>query len=447
MWNRGEHAVRRSRPLGREGGFAVPTVLFMLLAAFAVASVAAVASMSSQRGVVRDQDTKEALTAAEAGVSQALLHYNRVPAEDPNPCVVSNGGSLFVAAPVDGWCQQVQGSTGAGTFAYTVAPSEGEIEIVSVGNANGVTRRIDVVAESGGGQQIFSDATVKSQDTLTMDSNAEIHANTATNGDIILRSNARLCGQGSVGVGRHLDLTSNAQYNEHFDCTVPLSEDDVIQQPLVLPPVNQGDAPTNNDNNRFFSQDPRSGSGVTWNAGTRTLSMSSNSSVTLGGSVYSLCRLTMSSNTAMYIAPGSQVKVYFDSPEACNLPSGTTQISLSSNARVTTTSGDPANAAFYVVGSATRATRIQLNSNTQVAGACEQNFVIYAPRSDVDFDSNSTYCGAIAAKSIHMDSNSKLFIDAGASDFELPPAAPHYVVGQFVECNSTPATSAPDAEC
>ena len=91
MWNRGEQTVRRSRPLGREGGFAVPTVLFMLLAAFAVASVAAVASMSSQRGVVRDQDTKEALTAAEAGVSQALLHYNRVPAEEPNTCVVSNG--------------------------------------------------------------------------------------------------------------------------------------------------------------------------------------------------------------------------------------------------------------------------------------------------------------------------------------------------------------------
>jgi hypothetical protein len=127
MWNRGEQAVRRSRPLGREGGFAVPTVLFMLLAAFAVASVAAVASMSSQRGVVRDQDTKEALTSAEAGVSQALLHYNRVPAEEPNTCVVSNGGTLFVAAPVDGWCQQVQGSSGSGTFAYTVAPTGGEL--------------------------------------------------------------------------------------------------------------------------------------------------------------------------------------------------------------------------------------------------------------------------------------------------------------------------------
>jgi Tfp pilus assembly protein PilX len=447
MLRRGTPFARRLVRLRSDGGFAVPTVLFMLLAAFAVASVGAVASISSQRGVVRDQDTKEALTAAEAGVSQALLHYNRVPTSGANTCVVSNGGTLFVAPPVGGWCQQVQGSSGSGTFAYTVAPTDGEIEIVSVGSASGVTRRIDVVAESGGGQQIFSDATVKSQDTLTMDSNAEIHANSATNGDMILRSNAKLCGQGSVGVGRHLDLIANAKYNQNFDCTVPLTEDDVIQQPLILPPVNQGDAPTNNDNGRFFAQDPRSGSGVTWNPTTRRLSLSSNSSVTLGGSVYSLCRLTMSSNTTIYVAPGSQVKIYFDSPEACGLSSPATQISLSSNSKVTTANGDPTNAAFYVVGSATRVTRIQLNSNTQVDGACEQNFVIYAPRSDVDFDSNSKYCGAIAAKSIHMDSNSKVFTDSGASQFELPPAAPHYVVGQFVECFSTPATTPPDAEC
>ena len=64
-----------------------------------------------------------------------------------------------------------------------------------------------------------------------------------------------------MGVGRHLDLIFNAQYYQNFDCTVPLTEDDVIQQPLVLPPVNQGDAPTNNDNGRFFAQDPRSGNG------------------------------------------------------------------------------------------------------------------------------------------------------------------------------------------
>ena len=52
------------------------------------------------------------------------------------------------------------------------------------------------------------------------------------------------------------------------------------------------------------------------------------------------------------------MRIYFDTPEACGLESGATQISLSANARVTTTSGGPSNAAFYVVGSLTRETWI-----------------------------------------------------------------------------------------
>jgi hypothetical protein len=281
-----------------------------------------------------------------------------------------------------------------------------------------------------------------------MDANAEIRANAATNGDMALSSNARLCGQGYVGVGRLLTLIGNAKYYSNFDCTSARPATDVGHQPLVLPPVNQGDAPISNDNGRFFSQDFRSGkaSDVTWDANTRTLTMRANSALTLGGSVYSLCKLDMSSNTAIYVAPGSQVKIYFDTPEACNLPSGAVQISLASNARVTTTSGGPTNAAFYVVGSPTRTTLINLSSNTQVSGACEQNFVIYAPRSIFDFDSNSIYCGAIAGKSIHLDSNSRIYIDSGASSFTLPAAAAHYVVGRYVECTAAPSTP-PDAEC
>ena len=100
MLRRGTPIERRLARWRSDGGFAVPTVMFMMLAAFAVASVGAVASISSQHGVVRDQDTKEALAAAEAGVSQALLHYNRVPTSGANTCVVSNGGTLFVAPPV-----------------------------------------------------------------------------------------------------------------------------------------------------------------------------------------------------------------------------------------------------------------------------------------------------------------------------------------------------------
>lgn len=430
-----------------QGGFVLPTVTFMVVAALSVASVATVVTIRAQGGTSRDQSSKIALAVAETGVQEALLRYNRVISNGANSCVVSSGGSVYLAEPIGGWCAPVRGDTTLGSFTYRVAPQTGsQLEIVSRGTANGVSRRVDVHAQSSSGQSIFSDAGVKSIESLTMDSASEIRSSAASNGDIVLSGNAKLCGNSSVGVGRQVVLDSNATHHAETTCA---GVGEAMQKPLDLPPVNQGDAATVNDNGRFFSQDlrqPADTGGVTWNPATRELALTNNTSLTLGGRIYSFCRLTMSSNTAIYIAPGSSVTIYFDSPEACNQPSGTTQLNLSSNSRITSTGGGPSNVAILMVGSSALETRVQLNSNTQVASSCNQNFVIYAPRTVIDLDSNSIYCGAIAAKSIHMDSNSKIFEDSGASSFILPYAQPHYVITQFVEC-STDSTSPPDAGC
>ena len=431
--------------LTRQDGFAVPTVLLLMVAMFGIAMGGALVSMSAQRGVSRDSDVKSALAAAEAGANQALYRYNRFPATAANSCVVASGSTLALAAPAStGWCSPVTGATNSGNFTYQTSPTPGAIKIISEGESDGITRRIEVAAESVSGQGIFSTATVKSREGLTLDSNAQIRANAATNGGMTLASNAKLCGTGSVGVGQGINLVSNAQHYADTSCT---GTGTTIQKPLTLPSVNQGDAATVNDNGRFFAQDLRTGGNkVSWTPSTRTMSLSQNSSLTLGGQIYSFCKLTMSSNTAIYVAPGSRVTIFFDSPEACGLPPNTVQMKLSSNSRVTATGGGAANAAVLFVGSDTVPTRIELNSNTQVAGACEQNFVIYAPRTDFEFDSNSTYCGAVAGKSIHMDSNAKLYIDNAAKNFVLPNVAPHYEQSGFIECEG-PAGSPPDARC
>lgn len=439
------YMARSAARLTRQDGFAVPTVMLMMVAMFTIAMGGALVSMSAQRGVSRDADVKTALGAAEAGANQALLRYNRYPATAATSCVVSSGGTLSLAAPAaSGWCAPVSGTTNEGSFEYHVAPTPGKVEIVSTGISDGVTRRIEVVADSVSGQGIFSTATVKARENIALDSNAQIRANAATNGGMTFAANAKLCGTGSVGVGQSITLVSNAQHHDDIACT---GTGTTIQKPLTLPAVNQGNAATVNDNGRFFGQDLRTGGNrVTWDPATRTMNLSQNSSVTLGGQVYSFCKLTMSSNTAIYVAPGSRVTIFFDSPEACGLPPNTVQLKLSSNSRITATGGGAANAAFLFVGSDTVPTRIELNSNTQVAGACEQNFVIYAPRSDFAFDSNSTYCGAVAGKSIHMDSNAKLYTDNAAKNFVLPNTAPHYEPSSFIECEG-PAGTPPNAGC
>jgi hypothetical protein len=449
--------IRRiTQPLRAEGGFALPTVMMMLMAAFATASVTIVYTVNVQKGTVRDERTKSAIQLAETGINQAVLQFNRV-LVTTNPC-----SPVSTSLPTNGWCPAVTTTdVNGGTYTYQVqAPfvsgAYKVMNVVGTGTLNGVTRRVYVSAKAVNGQQVFSDATVKMQDSINMNSNAEIHTGAATNGDIVLNSNAKQCGPASVGIGRHMTLQSNAGYFQNTDCSSPTTT--VGQQALTLPPVNQGDIVTNNDNSRFFALDPVSGQRnlVCWNRKLadgsgggcigRGLDLNSNSSVTLGGSRYSFCQLTMSSNANLYIQAGHNVTIYFDSPESCGLSSGAEQLRMNSNTRITSTDGGPANLAMLFVGSPTRQTKIILDSNTSIGGSCEQNFVVYAPRTDIQMNSNSTFCGALAGKTLQIDSNARIYSDSSAQQYALPGAPPHYAVSSFIECNTT-GGSTPNANC
>jgi len=455
---------RLSARLASEQGFAVPTVMLMTIAAMAVASVGVVASIQGQSGVVRDQGTKTALEVAESGVNQALLYYNRGVA----PCTAKEGE----------WCGPVTGmSVNGGAVEYWSRLASGDecevgnqvdcVEIVSQGTVNGVTRRVDVSSstvptEESPGSGPFASAGVLSQESMTLDSNAVIHTGVATNGDMILKSNARQCGKASVGIGKKLTQEQNTGY--YSDALCKSKESTYLQQALTLPPVNQGDAATNNDNARLFSQDLVSGnkSDACWNGftaegkaskncDTRELVVEQNSSVTLGGSVYSFCKLKLLNNSALYVVAGKSVTIYFDSPEACGYSSGVTQLELQSNSRITSSSGSPISVAMLFVGSEALSTKVLLNSNTSVEESCDQNFVVYAPRSEVELNSNARFCGAIAGKSVHMDSNAVVWSASGSESFslpgvELPETAAHYTPYRFVECSAVEA-SPPDAGC
>lgn len=460
-------ARRLRRRLAPEAGFAVPTVLLMTVAALGIASVGVMASIQGQSGTVRDQGSKTALAVAESGVSQAMLFYNR----GSEPCAPEAEGE---------WCGPVTGmSVNGGEVTYWTREASGEecevgnevecVEIVSTGTVGGVTRRVDVMAStlstsgsSGGGP--FVSAGVLSKETMTLDSNSEIHTGTSTNGGFYLYGNAEQCGPASVGIGKQMKLEQNAEWHSGVECDGPeLDPEDVAEQEVTLPSVNQGDAAENNDNHRFFDEDTVSGnlghacwdgfkaSGKSGSCGERELVVEHNSSVTLGGSVYSFCKLKLLSNSNLFIEEGANVTIYFDSPENCGQSSGVTQLDLRSNSRITTVDGESTGVAFLFVGSETLETNIQLNSNTDVDGPCDLNFVIYAPLSDIDLDSNSKFCGAMAGKSIHLDSNSEIWSSSETEGFELPgveipETAAHYTPYRFVECVAGTA-SPPDAGC
>ena len=471
-------------------GFAVPTVMFMLLAAFAVVTVGVVASIQAQGGTVRDQRSKSALTAAEAGVGQALLSYNGgFSPSDAFPCLVPVSNPPNTVQPratqADGWCASVGPITSGadGTFSYQVCPrwsesqgacmtsgSRGTVAVVSTGTVSGVTRRIEVTAKSSSGQQVFLDAGLKSQTNIVLDSNALVQSPSSAGGSITLGSTStKLCGLATVGAAG--TLTGSGQYFANPNCTSPLSLSSVTHQDITLPPVNQGDAATNNDNFRITNAkstanpqptpaDVISGNknDVTWNASTRQLALTGQkTSLTLTGRTYSLCKLTMQQNSSLYIQPNQSVTIFFDSPEHCGLPAynpsssttqkQTAQMWLESNTRITA-SGDPSalNIAIYFVGSSTIATGALMSSNSDQNAACVQNFVLYAPLTQIEMNSNSTYCGVVAGLSVHLDQNAKFITDDISRTVILPGSAPHYSVSKFVDCSAAPA-SPPNAGC
>jgi hypothetical protein len=436
-----------SPALRGQEGFAVPTVLFIVLASFAIAGVAIVGSIHAQTGTSRDLDTKDALAVAEAGAHQAWLRYNAAAAD---------GTCVSPQTLAGGWCSPATGTLASGgQFTYQVAPNPpsdpNAIWIVSQGVKDGVTRRIKVKATSGPTHP-FLDAGVIGFTGIELDANTQVTADVATNGEIGLDTESWICGDAQVPEG----IQDPAEINGHQLCG-----GQVVYGNVDLPPVNQGDVPTNNSNGNFFANTPVQGqkhrvcfngfnaTGAADNScGSRELELSSNVSVTLPSGNYSLCRLALTSNANILIPAGASVRLYFDSPEACGYTTATDQLEIDSNSNIEGTGNNASlDIVLLFVGSDQPLSNIHLASNTEVKGVCQQDLIIYAPSTSIEIASNAHYCGAIAAEHIHVNSLSQITTTNQADGFLLPNARRHYgEFSEFVECRG-PIGSPPDGEC
>ena len=171
----------------------------------------------------------------------------------------------------------------------------------------------------------------------------------------------------------------------------------------------------------------------------------------MGGTNYYLCKLVLKSNSIIFIAAGADVRVFFDSPEACGQSSGTTQMELSSNTRILTTDHDPTSVAFLFVGSDTRTTLVKLDSNTAVDPNCDQSFVIYGPRiADRAQQQLEVLRRDRGRRPLHLDSNARVVADARTQNFTLPTEIV-YSRDRYVECSGgvmpTGAGTDPDDYC
>ena len=290
-----------------ERGMALPVAVFAMVSSMALAGAAVVATVDVQQGVGRDNASKAAIAAADAGANVArerqarygyiLNQFNPCLGIDPDTGKLDAVGAEEVGGQA--WCPEVSGTVGENSYSYRVSPvgldcGDQELCVVAQGTADTVTRRIEVtyarstLISSLDEKTIFEKAReleetrikirqaeqrdewekvnelqeqLKKQleelqeqvnaegfigrEGIVLSGNADIRVGVGTNGNIESSGNSTICGDIRYGVGKSWTKTANSKQCSGYE---------VREGNVQLPPVSSfmpADIATNNSNNRI----------------------------------------------------------------------------------------------------------------------------------------------------------------------------------------------------
>ena len=267
-----------------------------------------------------------------------------------------------------------------------------------------------------------------------------------SNGDILLRNSAYVCGNVTPGPGKSVQIRNSASI-------CPSGSTTPAQQSFNLQPVDQGDAPTNNDNARIGSPpqptalDPCTDcSGIDWDPSTRMLSLRNNSTLTLGGSVYSFCGIEIE-NTAQLKIParplGTGIRIFIDSPDQCG-GAGTGSVSVRNSATILNLNADPTTFQLYLLGSSSIPTHVAFDG---IEFASDLVMAVYAPFSTIRIKGDSHLSGAIASKSIDLQNSARITYHQRIEDITTGSPLRLYRPEQYLECTAATTGPSPDSDC
>lgn len=470
------HLHRRFPPAHRnDAGFALPTAMFFILGMLAILSIGAVAAVNTQRGTVRDSNSKAALAVAESGVDTALLRYREHPdaLTEGEPCLTPDFTSTARltpisfdsdTSPIDGWCPPVEASESQGNFTYWARPYveglEQKIDVVSQGTVNGVTRRILQTAEIPPGEpglsRLLGGENVVGLDFVEMSGNAQIKGGVGSNGNVTMGGSANVCGTVRTGQEPFTHDNSSSR-NPPTNC--PQGRTSIIGiedfPPVTLP---DGLTPQTSATQRFFTEDgndlpswyigTESQRRERWNPTSRVLKMGSGLTLRLrANSPYLVCQLVLEGGAALSMEnPTGPVQIYIDSPENCP-GTPTVPFQFADGTRILNNGFVPG---IFILGSENSVT-----SANPAGGAFSNGVVIYAPRTEFVIDNGINMSGAVIAKEITLAGGANLVSIEGINEYELPipgePSPGGIIKDHFFECRADAvdpeSTSSPDNGC
>ena len=440
----------------RDDGFAMYTVIMVMMVILVLAASMANGSVATITGVNKDEVATRAFQAAEAGAQTALHRINLIqPAV--GQCVTTaaanpQAGSNWCAATSpesigNGQYFTYQTSTqmDSGCTGTSFGATYSERCIVATGTVSGVSRRVILRVVSSSGIAPFPVAGVLGLNSVTLSNNARISGSVGTNGQLTMGNNSRVTGSASLWTNAPNPVIKNGASITGGQIRGPQFQ---ASRPNMLNPATGGDSATSNDNARLLAgaspaDTCSSGGGTCYTntvANPRELVFANNKSVTLGGAVYNFCKVAFNNGATMNVAAGATVIVFLDSPNrpgsGCKTGQGTWV--ANNNAIFQNPSGDASKFQIISYGNTT-ATTITWDNNLTFTGT------IYAPFNPVVFTNNANLVGGITAQSVSISNNGTWDSRAGALRFATTFT---YYRGAWRQCNSVAqSATAPATGC
>jgi len=411
-----EQIGTRRASLHRQEGIAIPIAILSLMLVLTLAGVVLQQAIQTSDSANREQASKRALQAGDAGLEVAVFRADKV-ADSLNPCPILGGFASYVTIGGEQWCPEVTEDLGDGkSYSYWVSAPDaaGDRTVVASGIAEGVTRRVAVVIQKvdqpivfGYGMAADADITMNSSTEIGEFSPPRVRTDVRANGNINMNGSSSVCGNATPGPGKAVVQNGGSTQICPGYSTTPASS------PITFPAVDDSVASITNDNNRICKPalDPCSPlsdvSPNVWDNVDKNLSINGSGQLTLRGSVYYLCSLTMNSSSRLILDPPTTTKpmlIYIG--DCATQPSKV--IYINSSSRVESAPGKTVPVQFLVKGSSSKSTSVEWHSSS----VAETPTLIYAPKSDVLLDSSSKINGAVVGKTVTMESSAQVIYDS-----------------------------------
>jgi hypothetical protein len=446
-----------------QAGFAMPVIIAASAVMMMVAVAAVSAGLSATTSSNRDRQVKVSRQAADAGIELALFDLNTVVAGQALPCAARDAAGVYTMtgyAAGGEWCAPVSRTLADGsTIEYRVSkelpiagtnPERVMRKVVATGTYVGQQRRVYTELTGIRGIAGFGIYGISARDQISLLNNVQIGTvanpvDLRTNGNISMINDVAVCGNVTPGPGKTVTQSDHASICPGKSTAPATSQ---MQFPDFAAEHNA--AWLTNDNSRLgcgggpgkdACYDPGN---ILWNATSRELTVQDDAELTLSGNVYSFCRLNLKNNSRLFIAPrppNSPIKLYFNSPSMCG--GQTEPVMVENGWGITNNNADPTMLQFFVRGSASTATLVNIKNNTVNSAATPMMF--YAPNSDVRLENNAMIMGGLVGKTVEIKNNVQFNYDPAA----VAPTGSDaliYQPTQHRECAPQP-TGAPDSAC